>query len=87
MALTNVVVRVVPFQRMTEDDTKLLPLIASVNEGPPAVAAVGESAFATGTAGLIVKVSAAEVPPPGPEVNTVTRAVPAVAMSLAEMAA
>jgi hypothetical protein len=85
-----VVVRLAPFQRTTEDDTKLLPLTVSVNAAPPAVALVGESELRVGEgfeAALIVNVCAPDVPPPGAGVNTVTDAVPAVAMSAAEIAA
>ena len=63
---------------------KLLPLTVSVNPVPPAVAEVGLRLVVVGTgllATLIVNVWAFEVPPPGAGVNTVTVAVPAVAMS------
>jgi hypothetical protein len=88
---TKVVGRFTPFQRTTEEATKLLPLTAGVKAGPPAVALLGESKVRAGTGlstGLLmVNVRALEVPPPGAGLNTVTWAVPSVAMSLAGMAA
>ena len=54
---------------------------------PPAVALLGESVLRVGAALLMLKVRAAEMPPPGAGVTTVTWAVPAVAISAAEMAA
>jgi hypothetical protein len=67
---------------------KLLPFTVIVNAAPPAVRDVGLMLEVTGTGGsLIVKVRALEVPPPGAGLNTVTEAVPATAMSEAEIAA
>ena len=40
--LTNVVIRSWPFQRITNDDTKLPPKAASVKPGPPAFALDGD---------------------------------------------
>ena len=58
-----------------------------VNAAPPADAEVGDKLVSVGAgfvAGLpMVKVVAAEVPPPGVGVNTVTAAVPEAAMSAA----
>ncbi|MBI3061376.1 MAG: hypothetical protein HYY83_05295 [Deltaproteobacteria bacterium] len=85
--LTKVVVRFELFQRTTDADTKLLPVTVSVNPAPPVVALLGESEAAAGTGWLMVKVRAADVPPPGRGSNAVISAVPAVAMSLEEMAA
>jgi hypothetical protein len=68
LALTNVVVRLPPFQRTTEPFTNPLPLTVSVSVALPAEALVGDRLVATGTglAGAVtVKVSGAEVPPPG----------------------
>ncbi len=84
---TKVVVRFDPFHRTTEPATKLLPLTVSVKAGPPAVAEEGLRLVVVGTGLLIVKVRAPEVPPPGVGLNTVTEAVPAVAMSAAVIAA
>ena len=54
---------------------------------PPAVAAFGLRPVVAGSGLLILKLCALEVPPPGSGLKTVTEAVPAVAMSAAEMAA
>jgi mRNA-degrading endonuclease toxin of MazEF toxin-antitoxin module len=85
--LTKVVVRALPFHCTTELVTKFVPVTVSVKAAPPAVALEGESEVAVGTGLLMVKVSAFDVPPPGEAFSTVTEAVPAVAMSLAEIAA
>ena len=89
VALTNVVVRLLPFQRTVEADTKPLPVTVRVKAGPPCKAVLGASVESTGTGlpAVIVKDRALEVPPPGAGVNTVTCAVPAAARSLAGMAA
>ena len=91
VALPNVVVSAAPFHWTTELLTKLVPITTSVKPAPPAVAEEGESALTVGTglfaAALIVNVRAAEVPPPGVPLKTVTEAVPAVAMSVAGTAA
>jgi hypothetical protein len=84
---TNVVVRFDPFHRTTEPTTKPLPLTVSVNAGPPAPAVAGLKLVVVGTGLLIVKVRPLEVPPPGAGLNTVTEAVPAIAMSAAVIAA
>ena len=91
VALTNVVVRALPFHRTTEPPTKFEPLTVSVKAALPAAAELGARLVATGT-GLLVaevmeKVSAPDVPPPGVGLNTVTVALPAVAVSVAGMAA
>jgi len=65
------------------------PVTVSVKAAPPAVAEGGLRLVRLGI-GLdawIVKLSPAEVPPPGPALKTVTLAVPAVAMSAAVIAA
>jgi hypothetical protein len=49
VALTNVVVRLAPFQRTTDDETNLLPFTVNVNAGPPVAALVGAREVATGT--------------------------------------
>ncbi len=81
--MTKVVVRFEPFQRTTEPALKLVPLTVNVSPPTPAVALVGEIEVVVGTGLLIVKVWPLLVPPPGPALNTVTVAVPAVAMSAA----
>ena len=87
--LTKVVVRDVPFHCTTEVDRKFVPVTVSVNAEPPAVALLGETIVSVGMGfvALMVKARAPEVPPPGAGVNTVTEAEPAVAMSVAEIAA
>jgi hypothetical protein len=80
--LTNVVVRLDPFQRTVEVLRKLVPLAVSVNATPPAVALVGEIEVSEGRGLLMVKVWGLEVPPPGAGFTTVTLALPTVAMSL-----
>ena len=85
-----VVVRLDPFHCTTEPLMKLLPLTVRVKAEPPAVADEGLMLVVAGTglaAAFIVKVWAFEVPPPGAGLNTVTEAVPAVAMSAAVIAA
>ena len=85
--LTNVVVRADPFQFTTEPETNFDPCTVSVKVGPPAVALLGEIEPIAGTGLLMVNVIAFDVPPPGEPFTTVTEAVPAVAMSAAEMEA
>ena len=50
VALTNVVVRAVPFHCTADPETKLLPFTVSVNAGPPAVALLGDRVVSAGTA-------------------------------------
>ena len=71
---------------------KSLPVTVSENAEAPSVADDGLIVANTGAglltgAGSIVKVCGAEVPPPGPGLNTVTDAVPALAISAAVIAA
>jgi len=80
-------VRLLPFHRTVEVETKLVPLMVNVNPEPPAVAEGGESEAMDGTALLVVKVDAGDAPPPGAGLTTVTLAVPPVAMSAAVIAA
>jgi hypothetical protein len=85
--LTNVVVRLEPFH-MTEDVlTKFEPLTVSVNAAPPTVALGGVRLVIEGVGLLIVNESAADAPPPGDGLATVTLAVPALAISAAVIAA
>ncbi len=84
---TNVVVRFDPFHWTTDPLTKLLPLIVRTKSVPPAAVEAGLRLFKFGRGLLIVSVDASEVPPPGADVNTVTFAVPAAAMSEAGIAA
>jgi hypothetical protein len=55
----------------------------SVNAPLPTAAVLGEIELSVGTGLLIVRVLAADVPPPGVGVKTVTEALPAVAISAA----
>ena len=75
------------FQSMTEVLRKFVPFTVRVNVEPPATAVVGEVEVMVGLRLSMVKVSALEVPPPGPLVTTVTGTVPAVVTSDAEMEA
>ncbi len=74
--------RAAPFQLTTEFRLKLVPLIASVNAEPPAVALVGETEAIVGVAGgvgVITKFSAGDDPP---ELDTVTGIEVALATSV-----
>jgi hypothetical protein len=74
---------VVPHFAVTPE-TKFVPLMVSVNAAPPATAVLGLRLVTVGLGGRIVKVAAAEVPPP---VVTVTLAFPAAAIRLAAIGA
>src|SRR5882672_4353831 len=89
VALPNVVVRSAPFQRTTDEPTKLLPVTVTVNAAPPAAAVLGDRELSVGLGfgAVIVNVCGLDVPPPGAGVKTVTEAVPAVAMSAAVICA
>ena len=79
-----------PFHRTFEVETKPVPVTVRVKAAPPAVAEEGERVVMEGTglfAGLMVKDLIPERPPPGVGLKTVTEAVPAVAMSVAGIAA
>jgi len=82
VALTKVVVSATPFHCTTAPLTKLVPVNVSVNAGPPTVPKVGDTDanVGAGFAAFMVNVAPAEAPPPGAALNTVTVAVPAVAM-------
>src|SRR5438309_1013735 len=87
VALTKVVVRAAPFQRTLEPLTKLLPFTVSVKAAAPTATLAGDSDEIVGAGLLIENVRAADVPPPGAGVTTVTEAVPVAAMSAAGIAA
>ena len=87
LLLTKVAVRARPFHCTVEPETKFVPVTVRVKAAPPAVALEGESKLAVGIGLLMVKVRAFDVPPPGEGFTAVTEAVPAVAMSLAKIAA
>ncbi len=84
---TNVVGRAEPFHSTVEDDTKLFPVTVNVKAAPPAIADPGVNNVIVDTAVVIVNVRAAEVPPPGEGLSTVTLAVLTALMSAAVMAA
>ena len=90
-ALTNVVGSFTPFQSTAEPVlpplTKPVPFTVRVKLAPPIVALLGMMEVIAGTGLLMLNVNALEVPPPGPPLNTVTDAVPALLMSIAVIAA
>jgi len=66
VALTKVVVNAVPPHCTVEPETKLVPVTASVNAGPPATPEEGDSEEMVGAGGaVIVNTAAAEVTGPG----------------------
>jgi hypothetical protein len=80
----NVVGNGLPFHRTWLFEMKFVPSTVRVNAGLPAIAPEGDSEVIAGSglaAGPIVKVSAADVPPPGVGVSTITLALPAFAKS------
>ena len=87
--LTKVVVRLLPFHRTTEVIAKLLlfEVAVRVKAAPPAVTLVGEIELRVGAGfvDVMLNVFAAEVPPPGVGLNTVTEELPVAAMSLARI--
>ena len=101
VALTNVVVRALPFHCAVDPLMKFVPVNVIVNAAPPAPVNVGEIAVSVGTGfdALIVNVSAFEKVPEGPPcrrafappeftgLNTTTDAVPTDAISVAGTAA
>jgi hypothetical protein len=84
---TKVVGRSLPFQRTTELLTKFVPVMVRVNPPLPATVVAGLMLLIVGKGFVMVKVAVLDVPPPGAGLKTVTFAVPAVATSLAGMAA
>ena len=66
-----------------------MPLTVRLNAAPPAEALDGDRMVIVGTGfgALIGNAAAVEVPPPGAGLNTVTWAVPAVAISAEVIAA
>src|SRR3990172_7326271 len=87
VAFTKVVVRSAPFQRTTDPTTKLLPVTVSGKAAPPEGELVGERPLRVGRGLLMLNGEMLEVPPPGRGLKTETEAVPAVAISLAGIAA
>src|SRR5215813_8938171 len=85
-ALTNVVVRALPFHRTLAPLTKFEPVTVSVNPAPPACAELGDKVASVGPgAAVMVNDSALDTDPSG--FATVTCAVPAAAMSAAAIVA
>src|SRR5215813_12332675 len=84
-ALTNVVLRALPFHRTLAPLTKFEPVTVSVNPAPPACAELGDREASVGPGAVIVKDRALDTDPPG--LATVTCAAPAAAMSAAASAA
>jgi hypothetical protein len=83
--LTKVVGRLPPFHCTVETETKPVPITVNVNAASPALTLEGFSVEIAGaglTGVLMVNKTALELPPPGEGLNTVTLAVPALAMSL-----
>ena len=87
VALTYVVVRLLPFHWTCDDAMNPLPLTVSENAAAPASAVPGAMEAIAGAGLLTLNVAAAELPPPGVGVVTVTDAVPAAARSAAVIAA
>ena len=87
VALTKVVARFAPFHCTVEVPAKPVPFTVSVNAAAPAVAMAGESVPIAGVGLLMANAAPADVPPPGAGFTIVTVAVPAVARSVAEIAA
>src|SRR6267378_4608570 len=87
VGLTKVVVRAAPFHCRLEPLTKLVPVTVSVKAALPADVLVGDSVESVGDGLVTLNVCAAEVPPPGAGVTTVTDAIAAVARSEAGIAA
>jgi hypothetical protein len=86
VALTKLVVLLVPFHRTVEPFTKPVPFTVIEKAGPPAVPDAGDRVVTAGTgllAAFIVNETLFDVPPPGVPVNTVTVFVPDEAMSAA----
>lgn len=74
----KVVAKSAPFQRTTELELNPVPVRVIENEPEPATAEFGLSNVSVGTGLVIVKGRLGEIPPPGPDVITVTGTVPGV---------
>src|SRR2546430_1178191 len=83
----KVVGRLNPFHCTVDPLVKFVPLTMSVKAELPAGSKLGLMLLITGRGLLIKRVLALEVPPPGGGLKTKMVAVPALAMSLAGMAA
>lgn len=87
VALTNVVVRALPFHCTTDAPINPLPFTVIVNAPEPALTVFGVTEFATGCGLFVVKVTAFDAPPPGAGFITMTAGDPAAATSPAKIAA
>ena len=87
VVLTNVVASAVPFHTIFDVDTKFVPVTVSVKAAPGATTLVFESAVSVGAGLSIVNVLARVTPPAGAGLSTVTATVPALARSVAGIAA
>jgi hypothetical protein len=87
VALTNVVAFAAPLKFTVAPLTKPVPVTVRVKAAPPAVALLGESEVMTGGGLVTLKLTPAEVPPPGAGLVTVTGNVPTVAISAVVIAA
>lgn len=67
----KVVARSIPPQRIFEVDVNPAPVTSNVNPTPPTMALAGDNSLSVGSGLLIVKVSGADVPPPGDGLKTV----------------
>jgi hypothetical protein len=76
VALTHNVANAEPFQATLDEGTKPVPVRSSVCVPDPATTLAGLTAAITGGGLLIVKLAAAELPPPGAGLKTVMAAVP-----------
>jgi hypothetical protein len=85
--LRNVVLRLEPFNWMTEAGSKPAPLTVKVKEEAPAVVELGLRPASVGAGSETVNDWPAEVPPPGAGLKTVTLITPGATKSMAEMAA
>jgi len=72
VALTNVVVRLLPFHCTTALFSKLLPFTVRVNAAPPAIAEFGTSVDSAATGVVTLKKNVFDVPPPGVGFTTIT---------------
>jgi hypothetical protein len=75
LELTSTVERAAPFQFTTDDGTKPAPAMSIVVAPDPAVTLAGSIDFTTGGGLSTVKVAAADTPPPGDGLETVTAAI------------
>ena len=87
VALTNVVVRLLPLKRTMELMVKFVPVAVSVKAALPADLLVGLILLNVGDGLLTAKLTALDVPPPGVGFKTVIAKVPPAAISAAVICA